>query len=287
MSLRLTVVNETGFPGPKMLLDKIQAVGSLLLVETNSPAMPWPTGIPINNEKLPNVMSLEAENNGITDCESLFKIDGFNHKHGKIERTEKGGLHCIVSQTTMESGVGVKIIIPDGVIQYLIDNDGHQIYISTWQEITRTSTSNQPSRIMIGNGDNDDMLAYFFVSGVNPGADTTRVVEYGQYNAVNVSGDAILQAITVNGWEEGEVPSSPDSIEHSLHWGAVGPVNNNVTYVNKLQSFIFYRLYIEDLTASGRTHAQALAADQSAFNAAFSEGGRYYGDMFTDPSTIA
>lgn len=56
--------------------------------------------------------------------------------------------------------------------------------------------------------------------------------------------------------------------------------------INKSGSWIFYRAYIEDLTVSGRTHAQVYAIDSALFNAAFSVGGRYYNDSFTDPASV-
>lgn len=56
---------------------------------------------------------------------------------------------------------------------------------------------------------------------------------------------------------------------------------------NKAASRVLYRWYLEDLTVSGRTYAEVLAADYALYQQAFGVGGRYYGDTLpTDPSTI-
>jgi len=57
--------------------------------------------------------------------------------------------------------------------------------------------------------------------------------------------------------------------------------------LNKSASGIFYKLYIEDLTVSGRSYEQVDAIDFALYTSAFSAGGKYYGDSFTDPATIA
>ncbi|RQS00227.1 hypothetical protein DIE02_27720 [Burkholderia sp. Bp8991] len=51
-------------------------------------------------------------------------------------------------------------------------------------------------------------------------------------------------------------------------------------------SAILYRVFLEDLTVSGRTFAAVSALDQSLYNAAFTSGGRYNGDTYTSPSTL-
>jgi hypothetical protein len=54
-----------------------------------------------------------------------------------------------------------------------------------------------------------------------------------------------------------------------------------------LQSWAFYRAYIEDLTLSGRTWAEVNAIDYALYQAAFGTDGRFEGDTtFTAPSTI-
>lgn len=49
---------------------------------------------------------------------------------------------------------------------------------------------------------------------------------------------------------------------------------------------MIYRVYIEDLTVSGRTYAQVDSIDFALWQAAFAAGGKFYGDTYTDPSTL-
>jgi len=59
------------------------------------------------------------------------------------------------------------------------------------------------------------------------------------------------------------------------------------TNKDKAGSKIVYRVYVEDLTVSGRTYAQLDALDFAAYTReVLTTGGRYYGDTFTDPTTI-
>lgn len=52
------------------------------------------------------------------------------------------------------------------------------------------------------------------------------------------------------------------------------------------QSCVLYRVYMEDLTVSGRTFAAVDALDNDDYTTAFAAGSRYAGDTWTDPTTI-
>lgn len=49
-------------------------------------------------------------------------------------------------------------------------------------------------------------------------------------------------------------------------------------------SFALYRLYIEDMTVSGRDYAEVEAIDLAAYTREFAAGGKFYGDTFTTPA---
>lgn len=76
--------------------------------------------------------------------------------------------------------------------------------------------------------------------------------------------------------------------------GQTGTATFNAAYTatngnkDKAPSFIFYRLYLEDLTVSGRSYATVDGLANTNFANLFNTaGGRYYGtDTFTDPATI-
>ncbi|WP_171495393.1 hypothetical protein, partial [Acinetobacter soli] len=67
--------------------------------------------------------------------------------------------------------------------------------------------------------------------------------------------------------------------------GRLSPYNQ-AQILNDVPSLIIYRIYIEDLNASGRTFAEVKAIDDAEFEKAFAVGGRFYGDTWSDPATI-
>lgn len=50
---------------------------------------------------------------------------------------------------------------------------------------------------------------------------------------------------------------------------------------------MLYTLWIEDLTASGRTYAQSSAEGLALMGRGFNEGGEYCGDTFTSPGLVS
>lgn len=51
-------------------------------------------------------------------------------------------------------------------------------------------------------------------------------------------------------------------------------------------SWILYRIYIEDLSLSGRTYEQVKAIDDAEFAKAFAAGGKFFDDTWNDPATV-
>lgn len=109
------------------------------------------------------------------------------------------------------------------------------------------------------------------------------------------AGGSLADALVpVRRWFAG---SGKSSVISASPWARVGPswgfaggsynVASGSGFQNKLPSWIFYELMIENLTKSGRTWEEANNIDHEAFAAAFGSGGRYAGDTFTSPSTLA
>ncbi len=56
---------------------------------------------------------------------------------------------------------------------------------------------------------------------------------------------------------------------------------------DKADSHIIYRVYLEDLTVSGRTHTDVDAIDYAYYTRqVLTAGGRYYGDTYTNPTSV-
>jgi hypothetical protein len=69
----------------------------------------------------------------------------------------------------------------------------------------------------------------------------------------------------------------------SANFGVSGSTGSK----DKVDSHIIYRFYLEDLTVSGRSYAEVDAISWAEYQKhVLTVGGRYYGDTFTNPTTI-
>lgn len=284
MAMRITVIGENGFKGPMVKADALEALGSLLLIEPGHQLSSMSSSTPLDGSLIENILYKKASLNGILNSSSLFSNTGLDSQKGIIERTQKGGIHGIVSQVNLVDQVGAKITLSDDVVQYLIDNPDNEIYISTWMTSTREGVNQQPARVLIGAAENNKMLTYFYKTGIRPSSVKRIDVENSSF--ADVVGQPIHQAISVSGWTENEVPATPSEIDRSIKWGAVGGVNSGPGHLDSMPSFVFYRMYIEDLTVSGRSHNDVFQIENEEFGKAFGVGGRYFNDTYTDVSLI-
>lgn len=284
MASRITVMGETGFTGPTVKVDEIESLGSLLLIEPGHDLSEMSDAAPENGDLIQNILYKRAGQNGVVNSSALFINTGLEGVSGVVERTSKGGIHGIVSQANLADQIGAKIELSDNLIQYLIDNPDNDIFISTWMTSTREGENQQPARILIGKSENNKMLAYFYKSGIRPSSG--KVIDAENQSFTGFLDQPRNQAISVSGWTEDEVPTSASEIDRCIKWGAIGGVNSGPGHLGSMPSFVFYRMYMEDLTVSGRTHEQVFLIDEAEFNKAFNEGGRYFNDTYTDVSTI-
>lgn len=56
--------------------------------------------------------------------------------------------------------------------------------------------------------------------------------------------------------------------------------------LNSSPSYVLYRVYIEDLSLSGRTYEQVKSIDDAEHAKAFGIGGRFHGDTWSNPATL-
>lgn len=205
---------------------------------------------------------------------------------GTVERTTKKGLHVITSQTAMDSaGRYAAIVLPDIIRDYMFANmPGRSFYTSVWGRHTRLATQGT------------DALGHF-ASTSTPTANYANILYKGALWVPTSGGTFVGQrsvppaealgnfyaAGAQSGWF-GTKPGAASSSENVFWFGARGIYEGFQR--NKAASGIWYRIYVEDLTASGRTFAQADAADKALYDEAFGVGGRFASDGFTSPATI-
>lgn len=219
-----------------------------------------------------------------------------NGTKGIIERTAKGGIHTIISQAqNLAVGPDGAAIQLDTLLRaYMHAHRTDSWYVSLWARMTRATVGGFNSGIVelgAGSTSPDYMLALMQENGVSAQTITAQGNDDG--TTQQAAGGSLKNALApVRRWA---AVSGKSSVVQTSPWPRVGPSWGwyggtynaaSSTSQNKLPSWVFYELMIENLTVSGRTYAEASAVDHDAFVSAFSAGGRYYSDTFTAPSTL-
>lgn len=276
--------------------DRILTDGSLVLFDTANPMGDWTAGVPADGGYIDNLArdfigALITASNEDAYRGPVSKSANLFTTKARFERTARGGLHGIVSQTqTINSGEGYAISLPNAAKQYVVNNPGHTYFISVWKRQTRSIkgldpvADRNPAFLSLAAYPSPDVnnLAVFSKNGINmanrtgyrgTGAESDQVEDWqGIYNAAG------------SGWN-GTAPTSISSF-YGYVTEFARPANGNST-VSGHPSFIFYRFYMEDLTVSGRSYATVDALDQALFDEAFnSSTGRYRNDHFSAPNVV-
>lgn len=279
----LTGTKLTDLSAPKIVnIDPMEAAGSLLLVDPTHPSMAWAGGVPANSTTVPNLFSenalaLAGTGTGLTVRRGAWTSGG------TLERTTRGGLHGALSPTlATPAGNEFLLAAPDALETYLLANQSHAFYLSTWHRLTRLAPA-EPQTTMVqaitsNTTPGTNALAYSHHLGNVPGNQGRK--------AANILGTKLTN-VSAQGWS-GTAPANAAGMSITLFtalWSAFAFSDGKARAIG---SQAFYRTYLEDLTVSGRTYAQADALDYELYTKeVLTSGGRYYGDTYTDPATIA
>jgi len=264
--------------------------GGIALVELNHWANPL-SGIPSGSNSIPNIAWNQAKSLvGSGDINSLAlspssmntsTVNSGANTRKFFERSTLGGLHGIISQVydTVDNG-GASIVLPSGIISYVLANPDHAYYFSAWRNITRPATVSGGGVDMIIGASTANFLTYrqpYTTTGGAQAGNTT----------INPP-SSIYTGPTFSAWSPTVHTGTTSSWFNILAaWGLVSPFNDHNVYGNHTSSNIVYRLYMEDRTVSGRSYSTIETLDAKLFTAAcLTVGGRYYGDTYTLPSTI-
>ena len=201
---------------------------------------------------------------------------------GLVERTTKNGLHVITSQVNMTATLRYcGIALPTALRDYLFGAlPGRSIYTSIWGRHTRLATQTV------------DALGHF-ATAASPLVNYVNILGKGALWSPAGLGRRSVPASEAlgnfyassaqNAWV-GTKPGSASLSEWLLWFGAYGAYQSYQR--NKAASGIWYRVYIEDLTTSGRSYATVDAADKALYDVAFGAGGRFASDSFTAVATL-
>lgn len=312
---------------PRFADEPILGPGSLMLIDPAHPMAAWASGVPASGTVLPNLAQTEAKAvlGATKDVAPKYRHPAsFTGNAGLMERTGKGALHGISPQggtAVLQSGPA--IYLPLDLISYLLANPTNDIYISLWFRITRANTASSSNNMIFsvsGNGQQtNSYLAHLGVNSGGGGNYITRPVDAANVKVLPdgplvTTGEKRLSTFTT-GWYTSGSSSLPGDGTNTTVTGnhaaggigfgsttgvpGIGKSPNGLSSVdaniwvsgsaNKdhAVSHIFRRLYMEDLTVSGRTYAQVDAIESAEYTKqVLTVGGRYYNDTFTSPSTL-
>jgi hypothetical protein len=288
--LQVLDIEFTGSPEYLNAIDRVEAAGSLLLIEAAHTLGTFPSGVPVNGAKITNlVRDVAAHTLGVTDKTTLdapMQVIGMSGTAGKIERTPRGGIHAIQSQTMTGSNLGFQAQIPLAIITYIKANPTHSYYFSHWAKPTLLGSGTID---LYGGATQSASDSYLFglgtvAAGGSQGGTSLGIAGAGR----GVLNTPMLRNQGVTNPSTSFTGQTNTASRYSIfELGNFMSPNAGAGKSGFHGSTVFYRGYIEDLTVSGRTYAAASAADLTEFNKQFGSGGRYYGDtVTTDPTTI-
>lgn len=282
---------------PVLRKDKILTAGSLFLFDPSHSTDPI-AGVPANlattpqtNGNIPNIAWEEAAaligSGSQATLAGTFNIAGQASNTLILERTPKGSLHGIVSQTNVAAVVGAKVLLPNPVRQWLVDHPTHTYYMSlqfrpTRQAIVTGLSGNvQPAKFLVsGSSVTAAPLGYLTTAGLFPNSSTLIGSE------VSPGVDSLAECFVAGAWAgwTGTAPAALANIGGAeFGFGALSGFTS-ASWYNKAGSHVLRRFYLEDLTASGRSFATVRDLDKANWTYEISAGGRWYGDTWTAPA---
>jgi hypothetical protein len=296
--LVLTGTTLTDLTAPKIAeYDFMESAGSLWLAEPMHPYQQWAAGVPADLGTVPNIVGPKAQALLGTSVSTDFEVRaaGMAGAQGKVERTTKGGLHVIYSNTNatnIAAGGTCYFYIrpPANVRSYLLANYGtHKYFMSMWMNTTRLAPSGKQPTVhgQIGSSTSTSSAYKLFIGA--SGAAMTASND-GARTASSTTSSGLLgpkiNNVARSGYTGGALPGGVETFAFQV--GNSGVMNSYSTAKEGVASQVLYRTYVEDLTVSGRTYAEADALDFAEYTKqVLTPGGRYYGDTIpTDPATI-
>lgn len=292
----LSGVNFTDTTLPKLEKDPMLNAGSLILIDFANPSG-WTSGstLPVNNDLIPNIAWEKAAallgSGTASSLSNIFRsaLTGTSSSKHKEEFTTKKAFHGIVSQNPgVANQENFRIEAAAAIRQYLLDSlpetgSGRDFFLSMWYKTTRIAAHDTTVKSHFASTTSN--FAYYMSTKAQE-ADIGDVLSTdSRLTNPNTADTLSIRNVHFNGFRGVKTGGILTTQLVPAAWGSHGAWAG--TSLTTSGSYILYRYYLEDLTASGRTYAQADAQDQAMYNEAFGVGGRFYGDTYTSPSTLA
>lgn len=293
----LAILIDRAGTGPVLDTDAILNTGSLLLIDPNHGTSSWSSGVPQADTYLPNLaqdIARAAIGSSSAEVRPRLTVGSGQGSGFVLQRTPKGGLHGIVSQSALVTGNGARIDIPQAILDYINLNPNHRLFASLWLNTTRISGNASASTQgwVAGLGTTGTTAANYYHFSMR--TDITRPNASTSPNPAGLipsggSGSDVAGVKRRNIGTSGIVGTGTAPLLGSaIQWGAFGILaSGNQTPVTSFPSQVFYRFYLEDLTISGRTYAQVDAIDSKMYtDKILTSGGAYNGDTPNNPSSV-
>lgn len=261
----------------------------------------WDAGLnrlsaaPAVDEIIPNLLNEYTPASGNT---LILKKGTFgNTQHDayiRRELTSKGGIHFIVSQSYSGDTYATisKALAANPALQTALRNKiigaNPNLFISMWTRLTRNSPSEAsvPTSAYLSSQTSVSDFAFYKVAKDINFKVSSNSAATSHLNKADTDGTAVgvpnKHNLNIKGYSNAGVLA--DTVARMLMVGYEAPWPGSS--INKSPSFAVYRIYIEDLTLSGRTYAQVKAIDDAEFAKAFASGGRFHGDTWSNPTSV-
>lgn len=260
--------------------------GALVLIDPTHPASPWAPGTPGANTQVPNIAASQlAEIRGAMlggDSLSARYVKGSawdDKVHGVVTRTARGGIHGKPSQTAAyQAGAFRSIELPQAALAHVVANQEHSYYFSQWSYISKPEGAGYPVQGFIGH--NHSAAGPRVISWQSSSQPTTGAPEYlGHWNDSPATTGDKFRYLAVSKVSGTGALTLSDTLGR-FGWGRLSPSLTNPEVTQGFPSYVIYRQYFEDLTISGRTHAEVAAIDRDLhIREVLTAGGRYFGDV--------
>lgn len=199
------------------------------------------------------------------------------------ELTSKNGFHGIYTGT---NGSGERKFEPQSDLKtYLNNNANHDFFMSLSHRITRpigeSGTSTNATYSGLTKKDYACLWAFDAIQDLPPNGNALRknFEKVGNDTSVNL----VYRSMQVGGGVYTTWIPFADGFEHFPIWKVGDNSNWEVDKSKRRPCHILYQFYLEDLTVSGRTFEEVNNIMKTRHNKIHSEGGKYFGDTWTNP----
>lgn len=270
------ILNGAQFNDPKYPIlrsDQRLTDGSLMLIDL-SHSLSGISGVPTGGTIIPNIAVETAKKLvGGGDKNTLGCVFNnlFASGNGRFERTSKGALHGIVSASNRNQKVaGFELNSTTSPLLYNFIknhlNDEYAVFL--WTNVTRvtSATANINDSLSFANtasSSSNNMLGIAVQNTIGTKRSTARA-------ATGFSG-------SLNG---------NDQLNRGFpfYWGQTPPYQSLNPTNGK--SMVLYGYHLIHVPSSGMTFAELDARDAELYAKFFGEGGRYYGDTYSNPDSV-